>query len=126
VIKLIKDNYVRKVSKVESVIDGDTIVVWLDKGDYENKRYILRLLDIDTPERNQKGYYEAKEYVSQALENQVIHVQTVKVEKGENAGFSTGGFGRYLAIVYVGEGERQYCLNDRLLELELATLYKRR
>lgn len=119
-----KDEFIRKVVKVERVIDGDTIIAWLDKGDYETKRYYLRFLGVNTPERGREGYYEAKEFVSQALEGAVVNVQTVKDKSIDNMdGYGTGGFGRYLATVFVGEGEDQYNLNEKLLELGLARVY---
>lgn len=123
---MIKDNYIRKVSKVERVIDGDTIIVWLDKGDYESKRYIIRFVGVDTPERGRIGYSEATRFVEEAIKDQVVHIQTIKgKEIFDSSGFSTGGFGRYLGIVWVGEGEDQYNLNDRLLELGLAVIYEK-
>lgn len=123
---MIKDNFVRRVVRIEEFIDGDTIVVWLDQGDYEHKRYILRFNRINTPERNKKGYQEAKDHVLNVLQNELVYIQTIKEEKHGNFGFASGGFGRYLAEILVGEGDEQYNLNDKLLELGLAVIYKRK
>lgn len=122
---MIKDNYVRRVIEVVRVIDGDTIEAWVDMGDYTTRFMVLRFLGVNTPERNRDGYYEAREFVEQAIEGQTIHIQTVKEEKYYGMGFGKGGFGRYLATVFIGEGESQYNLNERLLELGLAKVYKR-
>lgn len=123
---MIKDNKVRDVIKVERVIDGDTIIAWINKGDYEPDRLYVRFLGINTPERSQDGYYEAKEYVSQALEGQPVSLELFEDSHViENmTGFQKGGFNRSLANVWVGEGEEQYNLNERLLELGLAKVYK--
>lgn len=123
---MMTDNYVRKVVTLEQFVDGDTIVVWLDQGDYEHKRYILRFARINTPEKNQEGYEEASKFVVDAMQNNVVHVQTIKEQKNGNFGFKAGGFNRYLAEILVGEGDNQYNLNDKLLELGLAKLYKRK
>jgi micrococcal nuclease len=121
---MIKDNYVRKVVSIERIVDGDTAYLWIDKGDAEHKRYEIRFLGVNTPERGQDGYYEAKGHVHNALmEADRIDVQTVKHDV---TGFEQGGFGRYLGIIYLTKNGIQYDLNAELLELGLAKVYVKR
>ena len=87
---------------VERVIDGDTFV--LDGGER------VRLLRIDTPERKEKGFQEAKDYMIARVEGLTITI----VRKGK------GYYRRTLAEVYVNGVN----INDELLELGLAKLYK--
>ena len=87
---------------VERVIDGDTFV--LDGGER------IRLLRIDTPERKEKGFQEAKDYMIARVEGLTITI----VRKGK------GYYRRTLAEVYVNGVN----INDELLELGLAKLYK--
>lgn len=58
------------IAFVERVIDGDTIEI-------ENKTSV-RLLGINTPEKGEKYYEEAKEFLEQRILN-----QTIKLEFGE-------------------------------------------
>lgn len=75
---------------VVRVVDGDTIVVKID--DEEEK---VRLLCIDTPERGQKGYKEATNYLRQIITNKV---------KLEYDGKKRGAYGRLLAYVWLKNG----------------------
>ncbi len=52
--------------KVDRVVDGDTVVV--------NGIYV-RLLGINTPESGEKGYYEAKEFLSSRVINRTIYIE---------------------------------------------------
>ena len=88
---------------VERVIDGDTVV--LDGGER------VRLLRIDTPERKEKGFQEAKDWMINRVEGLTITI----VRKG------TGFYKRTLAELYV-DGVN---INDELLELGLAKKYRK-
>lgn len=115
---MIKDEYIRKVHSVKRVIDGDTIEAWIDMGDNTIKLMTLRFLGVNTPERGQHGYYEATEFVQQSLESAlIIHVKTYQFKKG--------GFGRYLAEVFITDENCQYSLNDELIANNLAIPYRR-
>ena len=76
-------------ARLVRVVDRDTIDVDVDLGFHLTRRTRLRLLDIDTPERGQEGYYEAKEALSALLDSDLV----IFTEKGDS-------FGRWLATVY--------------------------
>lgn len=86
------------------VVDGDTIDVDLDLGFSLRARYRLRLLDVDTPERGEPGFFDALTYAHERLSNaREIIVWTVRRDS----------FGRWLAKVWV-DG---ILLNDQLIAL---------
>lgn len=68
---------------ITRAIDGDTIESGSEK---------IRLLNINTPEKNKKGYMEAKEYL-QALENTTVQIERTGTDK----------YGRTLARLYSPE-----------------------
>jgi endonuclease YncB( thermonuclease family) len=102
---------------IERVIDGDTVVgtvdagfgLWLHRG---NEGAHLRLLGVDTPERNEKGWDAARQFtaawVREAGSANPEHRWpfVIRTEKAD-------AFGRYLARIWrVSDGR---CLNDDLL-----------
>lgn len=109
---------VKVTAKVERVIDGDTFhgtmriyYPYMDKDErYFNRRF--RLLGVNTPERGQEGYEEAKEFTKQMIEGKEAQIEI----------HGTDSFGRFLCKVFVDEG----CLNDMLLEKGLAVPYQRK
>ena len=92
-------------------IDGDTVVVDIDLGFYVWLRDIhLRLSEIDTPERGEPGFNEAKEFTDNWMKN--------------NPGFTMmilgkDKYGRWLAEIFCPEES----LNKSLLNEGLAKLY---
>lgn len=91
-------------AKCTNVVDGDTIDVRIDYGfnTYADKR--IRLLNVDTPERGQHLYAEAKQFVIEKVFDMDIYVQTYKSDT----------FGRYLANVYYKIDDEIVCLNEQL------------
>ena len=87
------------------VVDGDTADIIVD-----GEKVRLRFLDINTPERGQPGYKEAKEFVKDKILNQCITVELGK----------KGYYGRTLAYLYVDGVE----LNQELYCLGYAERYK--
>ena len=86
------------------VVDGDTIDVDLDLGFSLRARHRLRLLDVDTPERGETGFFDALTFASERLTGaREIIVWTVRRDS----------FGRWLANVWV---------DGKLLNAELAAL----
>lgn len=77
-------------------IDGDTIEVDIDLGFDLVLRKSVRLAGVNTPERGQPGYAEAKEYVQTMLSATLsgndfpLRLRTLKVQEK---------YGRYLAAV---------------------------
>ena len=86
--------------RVARVIDGDTVS--LDDG------RIVRYLGLDTPERGEPGYVEAREANRNAVEGTRVVLETV--------GRSSDAHGRLLAMVRVSGPDP---LEDRCVNLEL-------
>ena len=96
---------------ITNVVDGDTVDVNVDLGFKVYSKQRIRLAGIDTPERGQPGYQEAKDRVTELVLNKEVCLQTFKASK----------FGYYLGILVVVDGHPS--LNDILLEENLAKLY---
>src|SRR4030042_6762685 len=77
-------------AKLESVIDGDTLLLNFDLGFFLNLKEKVRLIGINTPEIETKEGKEAIAFVEKELKDANLLVETRKKEK----------FGRYLAYVY--------------------------
>jgi len=89
--------------KVERIIDGDTIVV-------ENNTHI-RLLGINTPEKGEKYYNEAKDFLTKLVTN-----KTIKVEYGNER---YDKYQRTLAYLFLDEKN----LNVEIVKNGLANPY---
>lgn len=94
------------------VVDGDTIDVEIDMGFAQKSTHRLRLWGVNTPEKHDEDpavrnkAYQATEFVASFVENKDIMIQTYKAET----------FGRYLAKVFVPQGNNEYlCLNEMLV-----------
>lgn len=98
-----KQLYIFK-AKVLRVIDGDTLVIDLDMGFETHTIKRVRLLGVDTPERGQVNYNEAKEFTTGTVLGKDVYVQTYKAD----------AFGRYLADVWYREGDNEYRLSHEL------------
>ena len=86
---------------VDKVIDGDTLVA---DGQY------IRLADVDTPEKGEAGYQEAKNYMMNYLGKEV------KLNcRGK------GHYNRHLCEVYYNGKQ----INQELLDKDLAELYNK-
>lgn len=94
---------------VLNVVDGDTIDVDIDLGFKLAIKQRLRLARVDTPERGQNGYIEAKDFVAHCVAQKEVVLRTEKISK----------WGYYLAEVFI-EGRN---LSDMLLAADLAKLY---
>lgn len=92
-----------------NVVDGDTVDLVIDVGFKMTTYQRVRLLGIDTPERGQVGFAEAKNYVERRLLDKNVIVETYKSD----------AFGRYLANIIV-DGVN---INDDLITLGLAIPY---
>lgn len=53
-----QDEYIRNAEVIEWG-DGDTVTLWLDQGFYDFKKWSVRVVGIDTPERGQERYKAA-------------------------------------------------------------------
>lgn len=98
-------------------IDGDTVDMIVDMGFKMTTEQRFRLHGIDTPERGQAGFHEAREFAAfLAPEGSVVRVHTFK---------DPDSFGRYLAVIMPQDG-RGASVGARLLEAGLAKVYEKR
>jgi micrococcal nuclease len=106
------------------VVDGDTAILYTDKGTHEYSVMKVRLAGIDAPElRPREGSPEqraaekvlaakATNRLKELIEGREIILRTEK----------TGKFGRWLGRLYLPD-EPDVCANDLLLEEGLAVRY---
>jgi hypothetical protein len=90
-------------AKIERVIDGDTVVI--------KDKISVRLLGINSPEKGELYYLEAKEF----LENEVFN-KTVKLKFGKER---YDKYGRILAYIFLDNEN----VNIKLVEEGLANYY---
>ncbi len=97
---------------LDYVIDGDTVVFYVDLGFRTYSRQKLRLRGIDTPELKTPEGEKAKTFVEEKLiKSKIITVKTYRKDK----------YDRYLADIFVGS--REIFLNQKLLDEKLAVVY---
>lgn len=95
--------------RVYNVVDGDTIDVEIDLGFKVSIRQRLRLNGLNTPEKGNPGFKEAKDWLTNKILNQIIMIKTSKISK----------FGYYLAEVWLGSTS----INESLIDQRLAQIY---
>lgn len=108
-------------AKLERVVDGDTIDVYIDLGFDIHYRSRVRLAGINAPESRTRNLEEkklglaAKEYVEQWLSKSGpdFIIRTTKVEKGK--------YGRVLGTIM--DMKEEQCLNTDLVDVGLARVY---
>ncbi len=91
---------------VVRVIDGDTIVVR-----YRGVEERVRYRDVDTPERGQPGYDEAR-----WLNQELLVGGMARLEINYAEGNGRDGFGRLLAYVYVEQDGQEFQVNKAMNE----------
>ena len=90
---------------VVNIIDGDTFEYYdEDSGDILK----VRLLCVDTPEKNKDGYEDATNYLSALIYNKQVRLVTSVKDKD--------AYGRLLRYVYVNEGGREIFVNKIILD----------
>lgn len=110
-------NY-NKHCKIIKVIDADTVYVDIDLGFSVWHKTRLRLFGINAPELNTPEGREAKAYLTEFLEDQVVMVETIKTKADKD---KLDKYGRYLGILFVetvtdaGDITR-FNVNDHLVE----------
>jgi micrococcal nuclease len=97
-------------ASIESVVDGDTVDAIIDLGFKTSMRQRLRLARIDTQERGQDGYAQARDFVTWAVLDKPVKVRTEKTSK----------WGYYIAEITLPDGQN---LSDALVEAGLAKPY---
>ena len=103
---------------VVNVIDGDTIDVDIDLGFFITKRERVRFAEIDvyeikigkdtTEEQKQIGL-AAKAYVENLLLNRQVLLKTIKINSSDK-------YGRFLALVFLLEEDKEIKVNDLLIK----------
>lgn len=92
-----------------NVVDGDTVDAMIDLGFKLYTKQRLRLSGLDTPERGQEGFSEAKQYMIDMVLNKPVVIQTEKTSK----------FGYYLAEIFLENSS----INKLLIENGYAKPY---
>ena len=92
----------REPGIVERIVDGDTIKI---------NGNSVRLLGINTPERGEKYYEEAKDYLASLIDNKTVYLEYGK-EKYDK-------YGRVLAYVYLDDEN----VNQKMIEQGYANYY---
>lgn len=92
-----------------NVVDGDTVDALVDLGFRMYTRQRLRLAGLDTPERGQVGFQEAKQFLTDKVLNRSVVIKTTKPSK----------YGHYLAELYLDSVN----INSLLLENGYAKPY---
>jgi len=85
---------------VTKITDGDTL---------KTQTLIIRLKGINTPEKNQPFYQEAKDYLYQQVQNKSVKLET----------YGTDKYGRTLAHIFLDKKN----INEQILKQGLGTLY---
>ena len=109
-------------AKLESIVDGDTILLSFDLEFFINFKEKVRLIGINAPEINTKEGKEAAAFIEKELKNANLLVETRKKEK----------YGRYLAYIYYSTQYKNFediirhgkLLNEELIKAGYANRYK--
>jgi endonuclease YncB( thermonuclease family) len=108
-------------AKLDKVIDGDTLLLDIDVGFFMSYKTKVRLAGIDCPAIDTDKGKLASEFITIALKDCKLLIETRKKEK----------YGRYLAYIYYHPQYTEYedimrfgkLLNDELVKEGLANLY---
>ena len=99
-------------AQVLKVIDGDTLDLFIDLGFKVGFNTRIRMIGIDTPEKNFSYGQVVKQYLQQILGGKTIFLDVTKKDK----------YGRYLGVVYLNKNDEQ-SVNDKLIEINMAKAY---
>lgn len=99
-------------TKIDKVVDGDTVDVFIDLGFSVWHKERIRLSGIDTAEKNTPLGKALKTYMAYELEGKIIKLQVSKPDK----------YGRYLGKIYLTK-DSTVSVNDQLIKNGLAKSY---
>jgi micrococcal nuclease len=99
-------------TKIDKVVDGDTVDVFIDLGFSVWHKERIRLSGIDTAEKNTPLGKALKTYMVSELEGKIIKLQVSKPDK----------YGRYLGKIYLTK-DSTVSINDQLIKSGLAKSY---
>lgn len=97
-------------TKIDKVVDGDTVDVFIDLGFSVWHKERIRLAGVDTAEKNTPLGKALKAYMKDLLEGKMVRLQVTKPDK----------YGRYLGKIFL-TGEQS--VNDQLIKNNLAKPY---
>lgn len=105
---------------ITSVYDGDTVTATLDLGLFIKKEKVkIRLSGINAPELRGETLEQgrkSRDFLRSLILNKEVIIQTIKDGKGK--------YGRYIAKVWLELDENFICINDHIVENDLA-IYKK-
>jgi len=99
-------------AQVIKVIDGDTLDLFIDLGFKVGFNTRIRLIGIDTPEKNFPYGKVVKDYLTNLLEGNKVYLDVTKKDK----------YGRYLGMVYLNESDN-LSVNELLINENMAKAY---
>ncbi len=97
-------------TKIDKVVDGDTVDVFIDLGFSVWHKERIRIAGIDTAEKNTPLGKALKAYMKELLEGKMVRLQVSKPDK----------YGRYLGEIWLGSDES---INKQLIKHGLAKSY---
>ncbi|CAG1020594.1 Thermonuclease [Patescibacteria group bacterium] len=115
--------YEYKISRLNEVVDGDTIDVDIDLGFDISLNKRVRLAGIDTPESRSKNAIEkkygleAKDWLKQQLKDKSVDMIRIKTEKPD----STEKYGRILGWLYLDNDTLS--INEKMINQGYAWSY---
>jgi micrococcal nuclease len=99
-------------AQVLKVIDGDTLDLFIDLGFKVGFNTRIRMIGIDTPEKNFPYGKVVKDYLINLLEGNKIYLDVTKKDK----------YGRYLGLVYLNKSDN-LSVNELLINENMAKAY---
>ena len=112
-----KSCYNFRVTKINRVIDGDTIDVTLDLGFSLTKKERVRIAGVDTPEKRTRNLEEkelgidATNWLKDKIKNTLTGDDELTIRTELVGG--VGKYGRLLGWLYVGDDD--YSLNEQMI-----------
>ena len=113
-----KSCYNFRVTKINKVVDGDTIDVTLDLGFSLTKKERVRIAAVDTPEKRTRNLEEkelgidATNWLKDKIKDTLAGVDELTIRTELTGG--VGKYGRLLGWLYVGDDELS--LNEQMIE----------
>ena len=120
-----KSCYNFRVTKINSVVDGDTIDVTIDLGFDLYKKERVRVAGVDTPEKRTRNLEEkalgidATAWLKQKLEETIKGDEELLIRTELKGG--VGKYGRLLGWLYVGDSD--VSLNEQMITEGYAHAY---
>ena len=120
-----KSCYNFRVTRIDKVLDGDTIDVTIDLGFDLYKKERVRIAGVDTPEKRTRNLEEkalgidATNWLKEKLETTIAGDDELSVRTELVGG--VGKYGRLLGWLYVGD--EQVSLNEQMIEQGYAWAY---